>query len=257
MYTNSTSDSNMHLLMSDECHFCVRALHYSGRDSSSELLADMVFSGSVTHQLEGVRNWLLSMRKRIPSKLIYEMAANAIIHRDYSLAGETVIRIYSGKAQIVSLGGIPNGLSPDDIRMGISVPRNPALAEALRTKGFCMLSGSGMTQLSEYCTAKKITPVITASPNAFFAEIPFIPSKISKLKDAVSRKRKTVAIDQESVIIEYIRRNGSIKRSTVQKLLKVGQTRALNILSAMTESGRIFQSGSGKKTVYLLTERED
>lgn len=257
MYTNSFADSNLHLLMGDDCHFCVRALQYSGRDSTSELLADIAFSGSVTHQLEGVRNWLLQMKKQIPSKLIYEMAANAIIHRDYSLAGETVIRIYSGKAQIVSLGGIPNGLSPDDIRMGISVPRNPILADALRTKGFCMLSGSGMTQFSEYCASKKVTPVISASPNAFFVEIPFVVRKMSKLKAAVSRKRKTAADDQESVIIEYIRRNGSIKRSTVQKLLKVGQTRALNILSAMTESGRIFQSGSGKKTVYLLTERED
>jgi ATP-dependent DNA helicase RecG len=81
-------------------------------------------------------------------RAIREAILNAICHRDYRLVGSTIIRQYSRRIEIVSPGGLPNGVTFDNI-LWTQAPRNRRLADALLRCGLVERSGQGMNLMFE------------------------------------------------------------------------------------------------------------
>lgn len=79
---------------------------------------------------------------------IREGILNAICHRDYRLGGSVFIRQYSRRLEIVSPGGFPPGITPENIADQQN-PRNRRLAEALARCGFIERSGQGVNLMIE------------------------------------------------------------------------------------------------------------
>ncbi len=58
---------------------------------------------------------------------------NAVLHRDYSNAGRDIkVGIYDDILNIVSPGGLPNGLTEEDLAQGRSEIRNRVLARVFK-----------------------------------------------------------------------------------------------------------------------------
>jgi ATP-dependent DNA helicase RecG len=54
---------------------------------------------------------------------------NALVHRDYWLAGSTIISVLRRSLEISNPGGLPSKLKPSDLKKDHqSLPRNPDLA---------------------------------------------------------------------------------------------------------------------------------
>ena len=53
-----------------------------------------------------------------PTETIREALLNAVVHREYSFSGSTLINIYEDRIEFISLGGIISGLSLDSIIYG-------------------------------------------------------------------------------------------------------------------------------------------
>lgn len=81
-------------------------------------------------------------------RAIREAILNAICHRDYRLAGSTIIRQYARRIEIVSPGGLPAGVTFENI-LWTQAPRNRRLADALLRCGFVERSGQGMNLMFE------------------------------------------------------------------------------------------------------------
>lgn len=81
-------------------------------------------------------------------RAIREAILNAICHRDYRLAGSTIIRQYSRRIEIVSPGGLPTGITFENI-LWTQAPRNRRLADALLRCGLVERSGQGMNLMFE------------------------------------------------------------------------------------------------------------
>jgi len=64
----------------------------------------------------------------IPRIAIEELVANALIHRDYFVSAPVRIFIFRDRIEIVSPGHLPNNLTIENIKRGISNIRNPILA---------------------------------------------------------------------------------------------------------------------------------
>jgi len=79
---------------------------------------------------------------------IREAVLNAVCHRDYRLGGSVFIRQYSRRLEIVSPGGFPPGITPENIADQQN-PRNRRLAEALNRCGFIERSGQGVNLMIE------------------------------------------------------------------------------------------------------------
>ena len=63
----------------------------------------------------------------IPYEVFEELVVNALIHRDYFISSTIKVFIFSDRIEIISPGKLPNSLTVDNIRNGISIPRNPIL----------------------------------------------------------------------------------------------------------------------------------
>lgn len=74
---------------------------------------------------------------------VREALLNAVAHRDYRLGGSVFMRQYARRLEIVSPGGFPPGISPENI-LDQQNPRNRRLAEALARSGLIERSGQGM-----------------------------------------------------------------------------------------------------------------
>ena len=116
------------------------------------------FSASLMQQLHDVYNYIdfynqvhasFHMLLRIDNRDYSEVAVreallNSLVHRDYSIHADTLISIYSNHMEFVTLGGLLPGLELDDIKMGISVCRNPQLANVFYRLQLIEAYGTGI-----------------------------------------------------------------------------------------------------------------
>ena len=75
-------------------------------------------------------------------RVVREGILNAVSHRDYRLAGSIFVRQFPHKLEIVSPGGFPEGVTPENI-LRRQKARNLRIAEALAKCGLVERSGQG------------------------------------------------------------------------------------------------------------------
>jgi predicted HTH transcriptional regulator len=63
----------------------------------------------------------------IPYEVFEELMVNALVHRDYFIASTVKVFVYTDKVEIVSPGRLPNSLTIENIKSGVSIARNPIL----------------------------------------------------------------------------------------------------------------------------------
>jgi ATP-dependent DNA helicase RecG len=86
--------------------------------------------------------------RAVPEVALREAIVNALMHRDYRLAGGSILVQAIGDPpavlKVTSPGGFPRGVQRDRLLAGRSQPRNPALAYAMRTLGLSEVEGVGV-----------------------------------------------------------------------------------------------------------------
>lgn len=80
--------------------------------------------------------------------VVREAILNAVSHRDYRLEGSVFIRQYPRRLEVVSPGGLPPGITVDNI-LRRQQPRNRRIAEAFSKCGLVERAGQGMNRMIE------------------------------------------------------------------------------------------------------------
>ena len=100
-------------------------------------------------------------------RVVREAILNAVSHRNYQLAGSVFIRQYPEKLVIESPGGLPIGISLDNI-LDRQIPRNRRIAEILSLCGLVERSGQGMNIIYETSIKEaKPLPDFTGTDDSF------------------------------------------------------------------------------------------
>lgn len=81
---------------------------------------------------------------------VREAVLNAVGHRDYRHPGSVFIRQSSRRIEIVSPGGFPPGITPENI-LDQQLPRNRRIAETFARCGLVERSGQGADRMLEDC----------------------------------------------------------------------------------------------------------
>ncbi len=93
-------------------------------------------------RLEGLRR---VDRWEYPKSVIREAVTNALVHRDYSIAGTDIaLTIYSNRLEVTSPGRLPNTVTPEGMRSGMRYARNQALVNVMRDYGYVDARGMGV-----------------------------------------------------------------------------------------------------------------
>lgn len=78
----------------------------------------------------------------IPPSVFEELLVNALVHRDYLVNASIRLFIFDDRIEIISPGHLPNNLTVEKIRSGISNIRNPILV-SYAAKGLLPYRGLG------------------------------------------------------------------------------------------------------------------
>lgn len=249
--------SNVALLLSEQCPNTIKAATFAGVDQS--VFQDRrEFTGSLFQQMEDLYAYLdlhnqtkatfeglyRTDTKDYPEDALRETLMNSLVHRDYSFSASTLVSIYDDRIEFVSVGGLPTGITLDDIMLGLSVCRNPKLAAIFYRLQLIEAYGTGMPKIMKAYAGTGLEPKIEVTNNAFKITLP--NRNAVKATDSVPNERKS----NEEKILDLIAQNGYVVRSDVDQLLDVSQTTASRILKRMVTDGLIYQDGRGRKTKY-------
>lgn len=261
--------TNLALLLSDQCKHTVKVAVFADEDKT--IFKDAKeFEGSIFRQLDDTYSYLLLCnrtmstfqglnrieKKDYPEEALREALLNAMVHRDYSFSGSIIINIDDSEIEFISIGGLLPGLSVEDIRSGISQPRNRKLAEIFHRLKLIESYGTGIRRIYKLYENNSVKPHIEVTPNAFKLILPNTNYKnIIKVVEHIKeeKKLKTSKITpQMKVVIDYLSEYGEIGEEELQELLNVKRTRAYIIARQMIEQGLIECSGRGANKRYYL-----
>ena len=80
-----------------------------------------------------------------PPEVLREAVINALVHRDYRLSATTIeLSIYSDRLELISPGRLPNGITPDHMRVGCRTARNQLIKDTMRDYGYMEHMGMGI-----------------------------------------------------------------------------------------------------------------
>ncbi len=101
-----------------------------------------------------------------------EAILNAVCHRDYEDPSSCWIRMYPSRIEIMSPGGFPRGVTPENI-LDRQNPRNRRLAEALKRCGLVERSGQGADLMFRRCieTSKPLPDYSRSDAHAVVLEL--------------------------------------------------------------------------------------
>ena len=180
-----------------------------------------------------------------PEEALREALLNALVHRDYSFSGSTIINVNDKRMEFISIGGLLSGLSPEDIRLGISQPRNKNLAEMFHRLRLIESYGTGIRRIYKLYENCSDQPSIEATPNAFKITLP-------NMNTAENTAVNHAAITpQMRKILAHLETNGQITEAEIGALLGLKKTRAFTVAKQMREMGLIQVVGRGAQKRYL------
>lgn len=259
--------TNLGLLLSEQCPHTIKVAVFEGINQN--VFKDRrEFSGSLMQQLNEVYDYIdfhnqthATFRKLLridtrdyPEVAVREALLNTLVHRDYSFRASTLISIYDDRIEFVSIGGLLPGLELDDLMMGVSVCRNPHLANVFYRLQLIEAYGTAMKKIMGAYANALVQPKIKTTNNAFKIILPnvnFTPKAAEVHKDF--EKAANLALDSnEEKVLQFLREHLMITRKETQTLLEVSQSTAGRILKAMVDSGRIKQIGGSRTTRYEL-----
>ena len=267
--------TNLALLLSDQCPYSIKLAVFEC--STETVFKDRrEFSGSLMQQLHDVYDYidlhnqvhasfdkLLRIDSRdYPEVAVREALLNSLVHRDYSFHAATLISIYPHCMEFVTLGGLPTGLELADIKLGISVCRNPHLANVFYRLQLIEAYGTGIKKIMDSYFGKRKQPSITCSNNAFKIVLPNTNARQIVKEDSVYYSVASSSVapsaiapsstlpSAEEQILQVLSTQKEITRKEVQELLEVSQSTAGRILKAMVDRGKILKLGGSLTTRY-------
>ena len=221
------------------------------------------YNGDLFNQLENIEGFIknhINLRGEIkglqrtdtyeiPEVAIREAVVNALVHRNYSNLGRDIkIGIYDDRLEIVSPGGLPNGLTNEDIYTGKSEIRNRVVARVFKELNYIEQWGSGINRIKSLCIDHGLKePFIEESGD--FIGVRFFREEKDLNQIPTDSDRITTDSDR---IINYIKNNSKITKKEVMELLNYKETKAKDYLNSLLEQEILERKGQGRITHYIL-----
>ena len=290
--------NNGALILSEQNTFVTKIAVVDGLDMTADFLAKKEFSGSLIKQIDMTLEYISLLNDKkvsftgaaarleyeaYPSKAIREAVINAYAHRDYSLSADTKIEIYDDRIEMFSAGGIPDGLTVEEIKTGTSARRNRNIVYVLDKITYMENYGSGIRRiLGSYQDTEK-EPIFIVTPNQFKVilynrhytvnkniaeswdnnslkknlsdaeqlELGFTVLQDNSLFDDIVTKDLKQHIDaSDEKIIKLLRLNEEMSRKEIESYFEESRTKIYQRLTKLIELNLISKRGQNRSTVY-------
>lgn len=177
---------------------------------------------------------------------VREAVLNAVSHRDYRHPGSVFVRQFPRRIEIVSPGGFPQGITPDNI-LDRQLPRNRRAADALQRCGLVERAGQGANRIFETSIREgKGLPEFT-NTDAWQVSLTLQgqvqDAGFVKFLEKVATETQAKFDTHEFLILDLVHRELLVPPTLQPRL------------SRMTELGIVERIGRGRGARYLLARR--
>ncbi|WP_040668213.1 ATP-binding protein [Nitrolancea hollandica] len=178
--------------------------------------------------------------------VVREAILNAVSHRDYRRIESTFIRQFPRKLEVVSPGGLPDGITKENILWRQS-PRNRRLAETLTRCGLVERSGQGVNRMFEESIREGKLPPDFAGSDHYQVAVALRgdvqdPRFLEFLQN-LGRETNTSFTTEDFLILDLVHREERAPREYQERV------------SQLLDLGAIERIGRGRGVRYLLSRR--
>ena len=210
----------------------------------------MLFYQKHINQGERIEGAYRKSVEEVPEVAYREAVANAMVHRNYSRQGNNRIEIFEDRIEIVSIGGLPVGISKEEFAGGsFSHVRNRILANIFLRCGFIEKMGTGIRRIKMAYSESLRKPEFNALENSIRIILPRLSYDETNL--GFLENRDVLSVDEETAL-NYIRSVKGVQRSDIEGLLGIKKTKATELLNRLIEKTVVKKTGSGKGTRYYV-----
>ena len=187
--------SNLAMLLSDQCVHTIKVAVFQGKDQT--VFKDRrEFAGALMKQMNDVYDYIdfhnqthatIEKLLRIdvrdyPEIAVREALLNLLVHRDYAFSASALISIYEDRMEFISIGGLMPGIELEDVMAGISICRNPDLANVFYRLHLIEAYGTGISKIIGAYADVAEKPVIETTRNTFKIILPNINAMREKVR---------------------------------------------------------------------------
>lgn len=238
------------------------AIHCGRFKEETIVIDDRMIEGTIIEQVEEAMNFIRKSinvefamtgkpaREQIwdyPLEALREAVINAACHRNYTISSNTEVRIYDDKLIVWSPGGLPLGITIEELyKPHSSVLRNKGIGGVFYDMGWIEQWGSGIDKMCKACTKAGL-------PEPRFEE--YQGFRVIFRKDIYTEEylRDLSLNDRQIKAVMYVKEKGEITNEEYQRLNGIKRRLASYELDHLTVKGIPVRVGKvGKGTHYRL-----
>lgn len=192
----------------------------------------------IYYQYEQIEGNTRKRKYLIPNEAYREAVANALIHRLWDVNEHIRILMFEDKIEIISPGGLPEGMTKDTYLAGIySKLRNPILANVFYRLKLVEIFGTGIRRIKEVYQDSITKPNFEIFENAIKVILPVVKEKSNLNPDMYIVYNALENIDGNSM-------------GEISSKVSFGKTKIRKILVELENENMIEIIGSGKSRKY-------
>ncbi|WP_251547693.1 ATP-binding protein [Limosilactobacillus caecicola] len=187
--------------------------------------------------------------KDYPDAAIREaVVVNAFAHRDYLLHSTIKVEIFDDRMEILSPGGIPDGLTLDEIKDGMTAVRNPQLVHILDKLKYIENYGTGIRRMVDAYQESDQEPQFEVRPNSFKVTLPNVNYAGHIESSATQHTNKDLSTKAQLLLI--LDQEGPQSRQKLQNELDLSMYYIKKYLKELSDEGKLTKIGSSVNTKY-------
>ena len=181
-------------------------------------------------------------RIQIPKEAYREGIANALINRRYDLNGSVQVAMYENRIEIVSPGGLPEGISEATyLYSQVSIPRNTIIANVFHRLHIIEKFGTGIDRIRDEYNQFPSKPEFEITEDFIRVVLPVI-----------DYEGETQELMLSENILLLLSEKGALSRVEIEENTGYKRTRVLTELEQLIGNGLIEMVGSGPSIKYRI-----
>jgi ATP-dependent DNA helicase RecG len=179
-------------------------------------------------------------------RVVREAVLNAVSHRDYRHGGSVFVRQYPRRIEIVSPGGFPPGIAPENI-LRQQNPRNRRIAEVLSKCGLVERAGQGFDLIFRECIRQSKPLPDFSHTDAHFVWLTLHGDiqdpEFLRFLEEIGQERMAAFSTDDFLVVDLVHREQPVPDSLKARV------------EHLLEQGVIERLGRGRGVRLLLSQR--
>lgn len=260
LLTKNGSYNVMAGILADTNSYSIKVAVFRGTDKTNLIRRNeygykcmLVAARQVLDYMEAMNDTVVDMdgslrqeRKLFDFPCFREAWLNACLHNRWSRQTPPAVYLFDDRIEIISVGGLPDGLSLEEFYEGKSKPVNLELQQIMVQLDYIEQTGHGVPLIiSRY--GKKVFDI---TENFITVTIPL--NKKRENTNMIKESTNWLTGSKDEQILMLMKNNRNIRVHEISKLLGVGTTTVTKRIRQLKERGIVERNGSKKNGWWIV-----